>query len=221
MRSGRRPVAEKIGRGQWIVCETAAGDTCLFGKESEAFPIERRAAARTEGAAVTHVAVFRVDLDDAALSDHLRIGKIAGPAERAARALLQLEQLQMALSVGSPSTLRWNNRRNSIARFVWRLLSWLARSFADTPDALPHLLLEVLVDLVEEAFGRQPFLVGADEKRQILGHEAGLDRLDADFFQRVGEFGEPLVRSSLARCARPRVQAKIDAMELVEVALPF
>src|SRR5207302_997095 len=27
--------------------------------------------------------------------------------------------------------------------------------------------------------------------------------------------------SSLARCARPRVQAKIDAIELVEVSLPF
>jgi hypothetical protein len=28
------------------------------------------------------------------------------------------------------------------------------------------------------------------------------------------------VSSSLARCARPRVQAKIEAMELVEVSLP-
>jgi len=31
----------------------------------------------------------------------------------------------------------------------------------------------------------------------------------------------PLLPSSLARCARPRVQAKIEAMGLVEVGLPF
>ena len=52
---------------------------------------------------------------------------------------------------------------------------------------LSHRLLQILVDLVEEAGGREPGLVGADEQRQVLGHEAGLDRLDADLFQRVGE----------------------------------
>ncbi len=31
----------------------------------------------------------------------------------------------------------------------------------------------------------------------------------------------PALLSSLARCARPRVQAKIDAIELVEVGSPF
>ena len=36
--------------------------------------------------------------------------------------------------------------------------------------ALRHRLLQVLVDLVEEALGREPLLVGADQKRKILGH---------------------------------------------------
>lgn len=35
-----------------------------------------------------------------------------------------------------------------------------------------HRLLQVLVDLVEETGGRKPWLVGADQERQVLGHEA-------------------------------------------------
>src|SRR5690606_40442764 len=50
-----------------------------------------------------------------------------------------------------------------------------------------HRLLQVLVDLVEEADGRQPGLVGADEQRKVLGHVAGLDGLDAHRLQRVDE----------------------------------
>ena len=42
-----------------------------------------------------------------------------------------------------------------------------------------HRLLQVLVDLVEEAGGREPLLVGADQEREVLGHEAGLDGVDA------------------------------------------
>ena len=41
-----------------------------------------------------------------------------------------------------------------------------------------HRLLQVLVDLVEEAGGGEPFLVGADQQRQVLGHVAGLDGVD-------------------------------------------
>jgi ABC-type ATPase involved in cell division len=85
-----------------------------------------------------------------------------------------------------------------------------------------HGLLEVLVDLVEEAGGRQPGLVGADEEGEVLGHVAGFDRVDADLLERVGEaLASSALSSSLARWARPRVQAKIEAMELVEVSLPF
>ncbi len=52
---------------------------------------------------------------------------------------------------------------------------------------LGHRLLEVLVELVEELRGGQPLLVGADQQRQVLGHVAGFDRVDADLLQRLGE----------------------------------
>lgn len=64
-------------------------------------------------------------------------------------------------------------------------------------QVLLHLLLEIVVHLVEEAFGRQPFLIGTDKQREILGHESGLDRLHAHFFQRMGEFRQPIVRIEL------------------------
>src|SRR5579859_5681076 len=50
-----------------------------------------------------------------------------------------------------------------------------------------HRLLEVLIELVEELSGGQPGLVRADQDGQVLGHEAGFDRLDAHLFQRLGE----------------------------------
>src|SRR6185436_10222571 len=50
-----------------------------------------------------------------------------------------------------------------------------------------HRLGQILRDLVEEAGGGQPALVGADQKRKVLGHVAVLHRLDADLFQRGGE----------------------------------
>lgn len=49
---------------------------------------------------------------------------------------------------------------------------------------LSHRFFEVLVDLVEEARGRQPFLIVANEEREILRHEASFDRVDADLFER-------------------------------------
>ena len=36
-------------------------------------------------------------------------------------------------------------------------------------------LAQILVDLVQEAHGGQPFLVRANQQRQILGHVAALD----------------------------------------------
>ena len=50
--------------------------------------------------------------------------------------------------------------------------------------------LQPLVDLVEKAGGREPSLIGADQQRQILGHEACLDGADHDLFQRLGEAGK-------------------------------
>src|SRR5689334_11058812 len=43
------------------------------------------------------------------------------------------------------------------------------------------------VERVEELLGRQPLLLGADQDREVLGHPAALDGLDADLLQRVRE----------------------------------
>src|ERR1700719_3525640 len=56
--------------------------------------------------------------------------------------------------------------------------------------ALAHRLLQILTHLVEEAGGGEPLLVGADQERQIFGHEARLDRIHRDLFKRRGEFRE-------------------------------
>src|SRR5690242_9372643 len=72
---------------------------------------------------------------------------------------------------------------------------------------LCHRFLEVLVHLVEEAFGREPFLVGADEQRQILGHETAFDRIDAYFLKRVRELVERRIvveLGAMGEPARPR-----------------
>jgi len=84
-----------------------------------------------------------------------------------------------------------------------------------------HRLLQVVVDLVEEAGGREPLLVGADQEREVLGHEARLDRVNADLLQGVRELRQRGIVVELGAWASPRVQAKIDAMELVEVSRPF
>ncbi|EEY04764.1 NADP-dependent isocitrate dehydrogenase [Brucella melitensis bv. 3 str. Ether] len=47
--------------------------------------------------------------------------------------------------------------------------------------------MKIFVDLVEEAGGREPRLIRADEERQILGHEAAFNGVHADLFQRFGE----------------------------------
>src|SRR6185437_8413956 len=57
-------------------------------------------------------------------------------------------------------------------------------------DGLSHRSLHVFIDLVEESCRREPLLVGADEKGEILRHESGLDGFDRNSFQRRGKFGE-------------------------------
>src|ERR1700677_5246203 len=64
-------------------------------------------------------------------------------------------------------------------------------------NVLRHRLLQVLVDLVEEALGRKPFLVGADKKRKVLGHEPSLDSVDADLLERGSELGKRFVAVEL------------------------
>ena len=56
-------------------------------------------------------------------------------------------------------------------------------------------LEKVCVDTVESGFMTKDLalLVGADQQREVLGHEAGLDRIDADLLQRLGELRQFLV----------------------------
>src|SRR5262249_32317841 len=54
-------------------------------------------------------------------------------------------------------------------------------------DLCRHRLLEILVDLVEEAGGGEPLLVGADQEREVLGHGSGLYSVDRDPLKRFGE----------------------------------
>src|ERR1051325_4221523 len=56
--------------------------------EAEALPIERGAAAGAEMAPVPGVAVLGIDLECAAGAHHLGVGKIARPAEGAARSAI-------------------------------------------------------------------------------------------------------------------------------------
>src|ERR1700761_1723480 len=64
-----------------------------------------------------------------------------------------------------------------------------------------HRLVEVVRDLVEEAGGRQPALVGADEEREVLGHVAFLDGGDADLLERACELRQRLVVVELGAMA--------------------
>ena len=88
-------------------------------------------------------------------------------------------------------------------------------------QALRHRLLQVGADRLEELLGRHPALLGADQDREVLGHLAALDGLDADPLERLGEAGRPRAcRRTCRGYLRPPVQAKIEAIGLVEVALP-
>ena len=79
-----------------------------------------------------------------------------------------------------------NNASNSTDQAV------SARAFSSlpTPNRLRGSLkegrAEVIVDLLQERCRGEPRLVRADEQCQVLGHEAGFDRLDADALERRG-----------------------------------
>ena len=60
-----------------------------------------------------------------------------------------------------------------------------------------------------------------DEQREVLGHLAALDGVDETCSSVLANSVTAGVPSSLPRWARPRVQAKIDAIGLVEVFSPF
>ena len=67
---------------------------------------------------------------------------------------------------------------------------WLELACADQRlgrGAFGHGVAQILLDLVDEAAGRQPRLIGADQESEVLGHGAGLDGRHHDLLQSFGE----------------------------------
>src|ERR1700728_3173559 len=88
-RAPARLIRRQGGRGRGrIVGEAAAGDACFVRHEAEGFPVERRSATGTEMAIVTAHAFLRVDVQRARSRLDLRVRKIDGPADSAARSPL-------------------------------------------------------------------------------------------------------------------------------------
>src|ERR1700684_1847492 len=56
--------------------------------------------------------------------------------------------------------------------------------------ASSHRGFQVLVDRGEELLGALPLLLGADEQREVLGHLAAFDGIDADALERAGELAD-------------------------------
>src|SRR6516164_9143375 len=86
----------------------------------------------------------------------------------------------------APNPLKQQGRQEILQRAY---LSFALRAAQKAPSGR-HGPLEVLIDLVEEALGRQPLLVRADEQREVLRHEAVLDGLDAHPLEGRGESAE-------------------------------
>jgi hypothetical protein len=63
----------------------------------------------------------------------------------------------------------------------------LGRRDGASPFSSGHRLLQALVKLIEEGGRAEPGFVRPDQERQILGHEAGFDGIDADRFQRLAK----------------------------------
>src|SRR5262249_18074593 len=66
-----------------------------------------------------------------------------------------------------------------------------------------HCLFQVVIDLVEETGGGEPFLIGAHQQRKVLGHKARLDGGDRDLLQGRSEFGERGVVIELGAMGEP------------------
>ena len=73
-----------------------------------------------------------------------------------------------------------------------------------------HFDFEIGANLLKELFCGHPCLIRANEDREILGHVAIFNGLDADFLECFGK----------TRNFNPPVHAKMDAIGLVDVALP-
>src|SRR5262249_34300652 len=67
-------------------------------------------------------------------------------------------------------------------------------------------MLQSLAELAEKSGGGEPSLIGADQQRQILCHEAGLDRADHDLLQclgKTGKLGVVVELGAMLEAARP------------------
>src|SRR5260370_18513110 len=75
-----------------------------------------------------------------------------------------------------------------------------------TGRRLSHRLLQIGVELVEERGRRQPGLLRADQYGEVLGHEAGLDGIDADLLEGQGEARDlrrAVELAAIVKTARP------------------
>ncbi|EUA20391.1 putative alpha/beta hydrolase fold protein [Mycobacterium xenopi 3993] len=81
-------------------------------------------------------------------------------------------------------------------------------------------LFQVVGDRAEELLAVLPRLFRPDEDGQVFGHLPAFDRGNHDVFQLLREVDDLGGVSSLPRCCSPRVQAKIEAIGLVEWACP-
>ena len=69
-----------------------------------------------------------------------------------------------------------------------------------------HFRFEVVDDRLEELLGGHPALVGTDEQREVLGHLAAFDGLDANPLERLGELhyiGRVVEAPAIDQAARP------------------
>src|SRR5690606_17670395 len=76
--------------------------------------------------------------------------------------------------------------RDALPISAWRI-SRRAAVIRSSSGPGGHFRFEVLDNRLEELLGRHPRLVGADQQREILGHLAALDRVDADLLERFGK----------------------------------
>src|ERR1700680_270253 len=69
-----------------------------------------------------------------------------------------------------------------------------------------HARAQLGVERVEEPVGCQPGLIGSDQGRQILGHAAGLDHVDAHLLERLGKLRDlrrAVYLTAMRETARP------------------
>ena len=138
----------------------------------------RRRCAASQGAGAPHVP----DPRDPGRPEG-RAGTRHRPAARPATPIVQ-----------APLAVRLLDRFPLLRRIPGRIIGLgVRRERVRSPSRLRrsesarHSRFEVDADRLEELLGGHPRLIGADEDREVLGHLAAFDRLDADPLERFGE----------------------------------